>query len=197
MTERRVFDASDPDVDAYRLMTGLVVPRPIAWISTLSADGVGNLAPFSFFTIASGQPPVVAFTAVGPKDTLDNVRATGEFTVSLTTRAQLDLANASSAAYEAHVDEADALGIAMEPSERVAPPRVAGSPASLECVLHSAVEVGDSTVVFGEVVTMTVREDALDGEHPVIDRLEPVSRLGDDEWGLPPQAVRVTRPEQG
>lgn len=191
---RRLLDPDSPDVDAYRWLTGLVVPRPIAWVSTLSAGGVGNLAPHSFFTVACARPPIVQFTSVGEKDTLHNVRETGEFVVNLVSRALLEAANASSASYPRDVDEAEALAIATEPSERVAPPRVVASPASLECVLHSTIGLGDSTLVLGRVVQITVREDVLVDDRPAIGLLEPLSRLGGSEWGLPPETIRVRRP---
>ena len=174
-------------VDAYRLLTALVVPRPIAWVSTLSGDGVGNLAPHSFFTVACARPPTVQFTSVGAKDTLRNVLATGEFVVSLASLPMLDMVNASSARFEAGVDEAEALGVTMEPSDRFSPHRVADSPASLECTLHSTVELGD-------VVAITVRSEVLEDGHPAMRHLNPLSRLGRNECGLPPEVVAVDRP---
>jgi flavin reductase (DIM6/NTAB) family NADH-FMN oxidoreductase RutF len=193
--ERRVvLRSDDPDVNAYKLLTALVVPRPIAWVSTLSADGVGNLAPQSFFTVACARPPIVQFTSVGTKDTLSNVLATGEFVVNLASRPLMDLVNASSARVAADVDEAAVLDIATEPSALVAPRRVVESPASLECRPHSTVELGDSTIVLGEVMATTVRREVLVDGHPEMAHLQPLSRLGRDEWGLPPEVVRLQRP---
>lgn len=191
---RQVFLPTDAGVNAYGLLTSLVVPRPIAWVSTLSADGVGNLAPHSFFTVASAQPPVVQFTSVGTKDTLRNVLATGEFVVNIASLPMLAAINASSASYGSEVDEAEIVGVIMEASERVSPQRVAESPASIECRLHSTVEVGDSTLVLGEVVAVTVRDELLHDGHPMIEGLAPLSRLGGDQWGLPPQVISVERP---
>lgn len=195
VTTRRRFDVDDADVNPYKLLTALVVPRPIAWVSTVDSAGVVNLAPHSFFTVSSNRPPVVQFTSVGAKDTLRNVQATGEFVVNLAGLPQMDAVNRTSAPYAAGVDEAAALGIAMEPSEMVAPPRVADAPASLECVLHSTVEVGTCTLVLGRVVTITVAEDALVDGVPAMSRLQPVSRLGGAEWGLPPEVVALERPQ--
>lgn len=192
---RTVFRADDADVDVYRLLTATVLPRPIAWVSSLSADGVGNLAPHSFFTVACARPPIVQFTSVTEKDTLRNVVATGEFVVNVAPRPLLDAVNASSARFADDVDEAAALGIGMEPSRYVAPPRVAGSAASIECRVHSTLELGDSTVVLGDVVALTVADWALaDDGLPTIAALQPLSRLGRNEWGLPPQVVAVDRP---
>ncbi|WP_196781027.1 flavin reductase family protein [Nocardioides sambongensis] len=194
MSVRTVFDPADAGVNAYRLLTALVVPRPIAWVTSLSADGVLNLAPHSFFTVASARPPIVQFTSVGHKDTLRNVTATGEFVVNFASEAQTELINASSAPYPPEVGEADVLGIETVLSERVAPPRVAASPASIECRLHSTVPLGESTLVLGDVVAIGVDSEVLDGDHPRFDLLRPMSRLGRDEWGLPPATTRLTRP---
>ena len=191
---RTVFRCDDPEVNPYRLLTSLVVPRPIAWISTLDEHGVGNLAPHSFFSVACASPPIVSFTSVGEKDTLANVLATREFVVNLATLPMLDLVNNSSARFGHEVDEADALDIALEPSALVAPPHVVDSPASIECRLHSTQRLGDSTLVLGTVVAFTVRNDVLVDGLPAFDLLQPVSRLGGSQWGLPPEAVSVTRP---
>lgn len=199
MTEpapRALFDPADPDVNAYRLLTSLVVPRPIAWVSTLDADGRGNLAPHSFFTVASGRPPVVLFSSLGRKDTVRNIEETGEFVISFSSEGLLEQINASSAPFEHGDDEAERLGITTEPSATVAPPRVAESPASIECRLERIVEVGSAYVVFGAVTGITVLDDVLVDGHPAIERLRPVSRLGRDEWGRPPEAFRMTRPQK-
>ncbi|MCW2830809.1 MAG: flavin reductase [Aeromicrobium sp.] len=193
---RTILRSDDPDVDPYQLMTALIVPRPIAWISTLSADGVGNLAPHSFFTGVCARPPIVSFTSVGEKDTLANVKATGEFVINLADLPHLDQVNHSSARFDPDVDEAAALGIAMEPSDRVAPPRVRDSPAALECTLHSVHLLGDSTLVLGHVVAFAIRPDVLVDGYPETSRLQPVSRLGKDEWGMPPVARSVPRPRR-
>lgn len=196
MSNRRVFRVDDAEVNAYQLLTALVVPRPIAWVSTVDRAGVGNLSPHSFFTVASARPPIVQFTSVGTKDTLRNVVATGEFVVNLVSRANLLEANASSARFDPEVDEAVSLDIAMEPSELVGPPRVAASPASLECRLHSTIALGESTVVLGDVVAVTVDETMLDGVHPMLERLQPLSRLGRNQWGLPPEVFAIDRPTE-
>ena len=194
MSVRTVFDCADPEVNPYMLMTSLIVPRPIAWITTISGDGVGNLAPHSFFSVACASPPIVCFTSVGRKHTLANIEATGEFVVNLATEPMLHLVNNSAANFDAGVDEAEALGIALESSVSVKPLRVAGSPGSLECVLHSVQDLGDSVHVLGTVVTIAVDADALVDGRPQIDRLKPISRLGADEWGLAPIVYRVDRP---
>lgn len=193
---RTVFHPGDPDVNGYDLLTSLVVPRPIAWITTAGLDGVGNLAPHSFFNVACAQPPMVSFTSVGHKDTLRNVLAEGHFVVNLVSRDQAGLANASSARFDAGVDEARALGIRLEASEAVPVPRVADSMASIECALHTSLDLGNSTLVVGEVLAITVRDEALSEGRPTMGALRPVSRLGRDEWGLPPEVFRLQRPRQ-
>ncbi|MDP3968898.1 MAG: flavin reductase family protein [Nocardioides sp.] len=192
---RRILRTDDPQVNAYRWLTSTVLPRPIAWVSTVSADGVGNLAPHSFFTVACARPPIIAFSSVTRKDTLANVEATGELVVNVASLPQRDLVNDSSALFPAGVDETVALGIATEPSELVTPPRVADAPVALECRLHSTVELGDSTLVLAHVLLVAAREDVLatDG-YPSVDRLQPLSRLGRNEWGLPPEVFTLDRP---
>jgi flavin reductase (DIM6/NTAB) family NADH-FMN oxidoreductase RutF len=168
----------------YRLLTSVVVPRPIAWVSTLSADGrTANLAPHSFFTVACVEPPIVQFTSVGRKDSLRNVEATREFVVNFAAEELMREVNDSGTNFPAEVSEFDEVGLEREPSLRVKPPRVAASPVALECVLHSTVTLGDSTVVFGRVVHAAVSEDVMAADGlPAIDRLKPLARLGRNEW---------------
>ncbi|GHD17520.1 hypothetical protein GCM10007147_06770 [Nocardiopsis kunsanensis] len=172
-----------PGRDFYKLMTAVVVPRPIAWVSTTSAEGVDNLAPHSFFTIACVEPPIVQFTSVERKDSLVNVEETGEFVVNLAPERLQDHINASGTAYPAHLSEFDELGVQRGASSLVGPPRVADSPAALECELYSTLRLGNSTVVFGRVVNITVDEAVLTGDgHPDVELLRPLARLGRNEW---------------
>lgn len=166
----------------YKLMTALILPRPIAWISTTSAEGVDNLAPHSFFTISCVDPPIVQFTSVGRKDSLVNVEATGEFVVNLAPESLQDLVNASGTPYPPEIGEFDELGIRREHSTLVRPPRVASSPSALECTLHSTLPLGDSTVVLGRVVNASVDRSVLVDDHPDAQLLQPLARLGRNEW---------------
>jgi flavin reductase (DIM6/NTAB) family NADH-FMN oxidoreductase RutF len=196
---RSTFDPDDATAGPhafYRLLTALVVPRPVAWVSTLAADGTPNLAPHSFFSVACARPPIVSFTSVGAKDTLRNVEETGEFVVNLAPARLIEQVNNSSARFAADVSEAEALDIVLEPSERVRPARVAASPASLECRRHATIPLGDSTLVLGRVVLATVDDSVLVDGHPAYDRLDPVARLGRDEWGLHAQVVSIRRPRR-
>ena len=168
----------------YLLLTSLVTPRPIAWVSTVAEDGTPNLAPHSYFNIASSAPPIVHFTSTGVKDSLRNARATGEFVVSVCTEDLIEQVNLTGTDYPSDVSEFDAVaGLTREPSRLVAPPRVAESPVALECRLLETKTFGDSTVVFGEVVWAVVSEDVLLHDRPEVTLLKPVSRLGADEWG--------------
>ncbi|WP_066935002.1 flavin reductase family protein [Streptomyces sp. NBRC 110611] len=166
----------------YKLLTAVVVPRPIAWVSTTSADGTHNLAPHSFFSVASVTPPVVQFSSVGRKDTLRNIEATGQFVVSLAPEECFAQINDTGTEFPYGVSEFEAVGIDSEPSLRVKPLRVAASPVALECEVHTTVGIGDATVVFGRVVHAVVSQDVLVDGHPDIAQLKPLSRLGKEEW---------------
>ncbi len=200
MARREIDPDAHPPKDIYRLLTAVVVPRPIAWVSTVSADGVDNLAPHSFFTVACADPPIVQFTSVGVKDTLRNVRATREFVVHLATQRLLDEVNLTGADQPADLSEFDVAALDREPSGLVAPPRVAASPVAIECRLHATLELGDSTVVLGRVVRVAISQEVLEeaGQgrlpHPRIEALAPLARLGRDEWALPGPVRRLTRP---
>lgn len=175
------------DAETALLLKAVLIPRPIAWVGTTAADGAVNLAPHSFFTMVSAAPPIVMFSSTGRKDTLRNVEATGQFTVSLVDRALAEACNTTSAPVGPEVDEFVLAGLEREPSVAVAPPRVAASPAVLECTLERVVPVGDGHCVFGRVVHAAVREDALVTDArgrtlPDPARLDPVARLGRNEW---------------
>ncbi|MBB4688796.1 flavin reductase family protein [Amycolatopsis jiangsuensis] len=191
---RKDFDPAEIAPSAfYRLLTAGVVPRPIAWVSSTSESGVDNLAPHSFFTVASAAPAVLQFTSVGRKDTLRNVEATGQFVVNLASEELFEQVNDTGTDFPPELSEFDEAGLTREPSLRVRPPRVAESPVSFECELHSTVGFGASTVVFGRVVHLAVAEDVLDGDHPLIDRLRPLARLGRDEWSTLGDVRRISR----
>ena len=193
---RLEFDPTSTDVNFYRLLTAVVVPRPIAWVSNVSGDGVPNLAPHSFYSVACANPPIVLFTSVGRKDTLRNVLATNEFVVNLATAPLLHAVNDSSARFPPDQSEHDALDIPMEPSVTVRPPRVAGSPVSIECHLHSATELGDSTLVLGDVRLITVDESVIVEGHPEYHLLDPLARLGKDEWAMHAEVRSIRRPKR-
>ncbi len=163
--------------DLYRLLTSLVVPRPIAWVSTLGPDGVANLAPHSYFMVVAADPPHVAFSSTGVKDTLTNVRATGEFVVNIVPRSLAEAMNATSIDLPAEGDEFAWAGLTAAASHVVAAPRVAAAPAHLECRLTQQLEVGDATLVIGEVVHIDVDGDVWADGGVDVTRLDPVGRL--------------------
>ncbi len=182
MVPRRDYDPAELGSAVYPLLNSVVVPRPIAWVSTTSAEGVDNLAPHSFFTIAGIDPPVVQFTSVGAKDSLRNALATGEFVVALCTEPLLEKVNRTGTDYPPDTSEYDAVGLTRESSWLVTPPRVAESPVNLECRLVGTRAFGDCTVVFGQVVHVAVDEAVLRDGRPAVDLLRPLARLGADEW---------------
>lgn len=178
----------------YRFMTSVVVPRPIAWISTVTPDGrTENLAPHSFFSIASTDPPIVQFTSIGRKDSLRNVEDTGEFVVNFASEALLRLINATATDFPRNVSEFDYAGIEREPSLRVRPPRVAASPVALECRSHTTVRMGNSTLVFGRVLHAVADEEVLADGRPGSPLLRPLTKLGGDEWGTLGDVLHLNR----
>ena len=161
-----ILPADHPAGDVYRLMTAIIVPRPIAFVSSLSREGVRNLAPFSFFTAVSANPPVVCFAPMirgrdgTRKDTLNNIEATGEFVVNIVSEEIARPMNECSAEVPPDVDEFALSGLTPVPSERVAPPRVGESHASMECrllqVVHVSTKPLGGSLVIGEVVVFHV-----------------------------------------
>jgi flavin reductase (DIM6/NTAB) family NADH-FMN oxidoreductase RutF len=180
--QRRDFEPAALGRKIYPLLTSVVVPRPIAWVSSRSADGVDNLAPHSFFTVAGVDPGVVQFTSVGAKDSLRNVLETGEFVVSVCTEELIEKVNLTGTDYPPEVSEFDAVGLTPERSLKVAPFRVAESPVAIECRLAGTHVFGECTVVFGEVVHLAIAESVLRDDRPAIDLLRPVARLGSNHW---------------
>ena len=161
-----ILPADHPAAEVYRLMTSIIVPRPIAFVSSLSREGVRNLAPFSFFTAVSANPPVVCFAPMirgrdgSRKDTLNNIEATGEFVVNVVSEEIARPMNECSAEVPPEVDEFALSGLTPVPSERVAPPRVGESHASMECrllqVVHVSTKPLGGSLVIGEVVAFHV-----------------------------------------
>lgn len=190
---RSIFDPVEVGPAFYRLLTAVVVPRPIAWVSSVSATGVDNLAPHSFFTVACVTPPIVQFTSVGRKDSLRNIEETKEFVVNFSPEPLFEQINATATNFPSDISEFDAVGVDREPSLMVKPPRVADSPVALECVLHSTLCLGDSTIVLGRVVVAAIASDVIEDGHPRIERLQPLSRLGRDEWGQRPAVREISR----
>lgn len=171
--------------DRYKLLTALVIPRPVAWVTTLNPDGSVNAAPFSFFNVF-GQDPALVILGLEhhedgrAKDTTANIRRTGEFVVNLATEALLERMVATAAAYPPGVSETEALGLATAPSHGVAPPRLAEAPAALECRrLVGLAFSQEREVLVGEVTGITARAGLIDPESLRVDWQGdmPVARL--------------------
>ncbi|MDQ3956894.1 MAG: flavin reductase family protein [Actinomycetota bacterium] len=164
--------------EPYFLITSLVVPRPIAWVSTISPAGVLNVAPHSYFNVISSNPWIVHFTSTGEKDTLRNVRATGEFVVNLVSRELVDAMNLTSADFPPSESEFEWARLESTPSLRVRPPRVAAARAAFECRVEDIVSKGNGHMVFGDVLVAHVDEELIEDGRVDPARFRPVARLG-------------------
>lgn len=183
-----------PEREAYRLLTGLVVPRPIAWVSTVSTAGVRNVAPHSYFNAMSSDPPVVHFTSTGVKDTLTNVRATGEFVINVVDAELLETMNVTSADFPADEDEFAWAGLAATPAATVAPPRVAAAKAHLECTVRGIISIGTGHLVLGDVRHVHVAGDVWSGDRVDQEALRAVGRLSGSGYTVVDDVVRLPRP---
>jgi flavin reductase (DIM6/NTAB) family NADH-FMN oxidoreductase RutF len=168
----------------YLLLTDVIVPRPIAWVSSQDKNGVLNLAPFSFFNAVSGSPPMLALSISQrdgkPKDTLANIQAIGEFVVNLVEEATAEPMNLTSGDYAPDLDEFVLAQLTPLSSERVKPPRVAEAAINLECRLVQEVVLprSDSILVIGEVLLFHIRDELFVGERIDATKLKPIARLG-------------------
>lgn len=183
----------------------LVVPRPIGWISSMGSDGIANLSPYSFFNAVSSHPPAVMYSANGPhteggdKDSLHNVRATGEFVVNLCTAELAQKMNDSSTAAPRNIDEFEVAGLTKAPSRVVRAPRVAESPVHLECQVLQILEVplghgAKSNIVIGKVVGIHIRDDLIvDGRVDIV-KVHPLGRLGYFDYSVVSDSMEILRP---
>ena len=161
----------------------IAVPRPIGWISTISKDGVNNLAPYSFFNAMGDRPPIVVFSSSGRKDSLHNLEETGEFTCSIATYDLRHQMNLSSAPVARGVDEFALAGLTPAPSMLVKPPRVKESPAALECRVWKLIELPAppgqfQTAVFGLVVSVYIDDNFIREGLVDLAAMRPIARLG-------------------
>ncbi|HEV3319168.1 MAG TPA: flavin reductase family protein [Solirubrobacteraceae bacterium] len=163
--------------ERYFLLTSVVVPRPIAWVSTLAADGARNLAPYSYFNACSATPPIVHFTSTTSRDSIANVKATGEFVVNVVSEGLAEAMRVSSAALHSGEDEFKVAGLRAAPSHTVSPPRVAGAKVALECRLRQLLEMGQGTMAFGDVLHVHVDRSVWRDGHVDPTLLRPVGRL--------------------
>lgn len=202
----------DPDQmqgpELYRVMIDAIIPRPIAFVSTTSPSGIGNLAPFSFFNGVSSQPPCLMFSvsrrrmpdgSAMKKDTLVNIEATGEFVVNMVSEAIAKPMHQTSADYPYGVDEMAKVGLTPLPSLKVRPPRVKESPLHFECALYKTLEIGDgspgsSTIVVGRIIHVHVRSDAYENGRLLVRKLQPISRLGGTSYAKIGEIFDLPRP---
>ena len=198
-------DISKTDVVAvYQMLVGLVTPRPIAWVTTLSKSGVVNLAPFSFFNTFGANPPVVVFSPTlkrdgGKKDTLINIEANGEFVINASTEQHADLINMSSKMLLPDESEVDMTGLLILPSNKVKPPRLADVPFALECKVMQIIPVGTGAIsanlVIGEIVMMHIDDAVLDPKgQPDPRKIKAIARLGGEFWCRTQDLFQLERP---
>ncbi|MCL4401241.1 MAG: flavin reductase family protein [Acidobacteria bacterium] len=185
-------------------MVGCIVPRPIAFVSSISPEGVLNLAPFSFFTAISANPPVICFSPMvrasdgARKDTLHNIEATGEFVVNVVSEDFAARMNICATEFPPEVDEFQASGLSPIPSDLVKPPRVAESRIHMECKLLQIVNVSPKplggSLVIGEVLRFHVDDTVLDGFKIDPDRLQPIGRMGGPTYTRTTDRFEMPRP---
>ena len=170
------------------------MPRPVAWVSTTSAEGIHNVAPFSFFNAFSADPMILAFAPMASedraqKDTLANVKALGEFVINIATEATLVAMDATGRLYPPEVDEFVVAGLTPAPSVAVQPPRIAESPINFECKLFSLVPLGEgqgsSTLVLGLVVHLRIADEVMRDGKVDASLLQPVARMGGPFYARP------------
>jgi flavin reductase (DIM6/NTAB) family NADH-FMN oxidoreductase RutF len=195
-----------PHREFYRILIGTVVPRPIAWVSTLS-NGRLNLAPFSFFNAVSAKPPLLGFSPSlrwvdgrpAPKDTLRNIRETGEFVVNMVTFAIAEAMNLTSGDYESSINEFELAKLATRPSQVVRPPQVAQSPVSFECKVERIIDFGSEppsgSLVIGEIVSVHLEDEVLKDGRLDADVVDLIGRMGGMEYSRTTQRFEMKRPE--
>jgi flavin reductase (DIM6/NTAB) family NADH-FMN oxidoreductase RutF len=195
----------------YNIMLSSVAPRPIAWVSTLSAAGQPNLAPFSFFIAISSRPPLLAFAPSlrmrkdgevphgETKDTLRNVRETGEFVVNVVTYDLAEAMNLTSGEYDATVNEFDLAGLTPCPSQRVKPPRVGESAVSYECKVHQILDFSSpphgNSLVIGEIVSVHISEKHMKDGRIDPDSLDLIGRMGGNQYSRTKERFEMVRPK--
>jgi flavin reductase (DIM6/NTAB) family NADH-FMN oxidoreductase RutF len=192
---------TEPHGLAHTPITALVVPRPIGWITTLTRAGTVNLAPYSFFNLVSGYPPVVIFSSGPRKDSQTNAEETGEFVYNMATWDLREVMNASSAEFGTAESEPDKLGLETLPSLKVKPPRVARSPVHFECKYMKTVELtgsdgtkNRSSIVIGEVVGIHIDDGLITDGMVDITRARPIARLGYMDYCVIDEVFEIMRP---
>jgi flavin reductase (DIM6/NTAB) family NADH-FMN oxidoreductase RutF len=196
--------------DFYRVLISAIAPRPIAWVSTLSKEGIANLAPFSFFNALCGTPPLLGFCpgirareireALGSplKDTLQNIRETGEFVVAVVTNDLVERMNITAGDYEASLDEFALAGVTPRASQVVRPSQVAESPVNFECKVYQLVDFGTETsggsLVIGEIVAANISDTVMVDGKIEGNLLELVGRMGGNQYSRTTDRFELARP---
>lgn len=182
----------------YQFMISVVVPRPIAFVSSVDEAGRFNVAPFSYFNALTNRPPLIGISinrrGGALKDTLRNVRASREFVVNVVNEAMHAQVVQASGEWPEGVDEFALTGLTAVPSDVVRAPRVGESPVNLECRLYREIELGDTMFVVGEIVRAHVRDEVLTDGRVDPAKLRPVGRLGGDAYTIVRDVVRIPRP---
>lgn len=180
----------------------IVAPRPIGWVSTVSPEGVVNLAPYSFFNAVAGKPPMVMLSSEGIKDSITNIEKSGEFVINLATRKLAEQMNETSRAHASDIDEFEPAGLTPVPSRLVAPPRVGGSPASLECRVTQMVplkdlngESGGRLMALGEVIGIHIDESCIRGGEFDMVAAGTIARCGYWDYLEVTELFRMPRPD--
>jgi flavin reductase (DIM6/NTAB) family NADH-FMN oxidoreductase RutF len=194
-----IFDPkAHPTNDVYRFLISAVIPRPIAFVSTVGADGGLNLAPFSYFNAIASEPPLITISINAreddPKDTLRNIRETKEFVVNIVSEALLDAMVHTAGEWPRTTSEFGPSGLTAAPSERVKPPYVVESPLQLECTLYREIELGNSFLVVGEVVFARASDDVLTEGRIDPEKLKPIGRLGGEFYAPLGPVLKRKRP---
>jgi flavin reductase (DIM6/NTAB) family NADH-FMN oxidoreductase RutF len=180
----------------YHLLNAAIAPRPVAWISSLSGDGVANIAPHSYTTVFALNPPIVGFVSTGVKDTVRNVRATGDFVYHISSVALAERLNRTAANFPPEISEFDWAGLTKQPSDVVSSFRVLEAPIAFECRLVDVVQIGEqqSFLVLGEIVRAHLADAIMTGGRIDPVKLEPLGRLAGSQFSRLGEVFSLERP---
>ena len=199
------FDPSEISfTEVHKLMIGSIVPRPIAFVSTLSKNGENNIAPFSYFNGVCSRPPTIMFAPARrgwdgkEKDTLINIRDNNQFVINIVSESFAEQMVMCSTDFDSDVDEFEISGLNPVPSNKISPPRLLESKISYECELNQIVEIGEGDagsgfIVIGTIVLFHIDDDVYDNGHILLDRLEPLGRLAGNQYTRPNNNLEIIR----
>ncbi len=199
------FDPSEISfTEVHKLMIGSIVPRPIAFVSTLSKNGKNNIAPFSYFNGVCSRPPTIMFAPARrgwdgkEKDTLVNIRDNNQFVINIVSESFAEQMVMCSTDFDSDVDEFEISGLNPVPSNKISPPRLLESKISYECELNQIVEIGEGDagsgfIVIGTIVLFHIDDDVYDNGHILLDKLEPLGRLAGNQYTRPNNNLEIIR----